>query len=49
MKKSGFRRWIEEVKNLPIAEQDREIHRRIVEWKNGSEQVDDMSMVGIEF
>ncbi|MBQ3636507.1 MAG: SpoIIE family protein phosphatase [Bacteroidales bacterium] len=49
LKKSGFRRWIEEVKNLPIAEQDREIHRRIVEWKNGSEQVDDMSMVGIEF
>ena len=49
LKNSGVRQWIEDVKGLSIEEQGIEIHSRIVGWKKDSEQVDDISMVGIEF
>ena len=49
LKNSGVKQWIEDVKDLPIAEQGAEIDRRIMAWKEGCEQMDDITMLGIEF
>lgn len=48
LKVSGLLAWLEELGNLPLAQQGEAIHRRLDEWMNGQQQIDDMLLIGVE-
>ncbi|MBQ3635451.1 MAG: SpoIIE family protein phosphatase [Bacteroidales bacterium] len=49
LKNSGVKLWLDDVKDLPSAEQHDILLSRLSEWKDGCEQVDDITILGIKF
>ncbi|MBK9284141.1 MAG: tetratricopeptide repeat protein [Sphingobacteriaceae bacterium] len=48
VKSKLFKQWITETVNLSMPEQKTEIEQKLILWKKGFEQTDDISLIGIQ-
>ena len=44
-----FRELLIEIQELPMAEQKLDLEKRLDEWMDGREQIDDITVMGIRF
>ncbi|MBQ3634429.1 MAG: SpoIIE family protein phosphatase [Bacteroidales bacterium] len=49
LKNAGVKEWIDDVRDLPIEEQGARLELRIRQWMDGYAQVDDITMLGLQF
>jgi len=49
LKRGPFRRLLEETSSQPIQEQKQSLYDYFIDWKGANEQVDDVTLLGLEF
>ena len=48
LKVSGLIHWLEEMQNLTLIEQQKELHKKLILWKGEQHQIDDILLIGVE-
>ncbi len=48
LKISGLIHWLEEIQNLSLIEQQKELHKKLILWKGEQHQIDDILLIGVE-